>query len=248
MTADTEVREIITRAGLGRTLFVEAGAGTGKTTQLVGRIASLVIDEGVPLAGIAAITFTEAAAAELSARIRVTFERREADSTDEEVRGRCRRALADADRAAISTLHSFANRILGEHTLAAGLPLRIGILDEISSELAHEERWSRFVDELYADPVHDELLVRAVLADAALEPRYRGHATEGRRRPPGPELGPARRPPAAHTGRCRRWSSGRSTGPLRRPRPGSRSAPTTTTTSTATWPGRSFRWCGGSWP
>src|SRR5206468_12557922 len=105
--AAADVRETITRRGLGRTLFVEAGAGTGKTTQLVGRIANLVIDEGVPLAGIAAITFTEAAAAELAARIRVTFERRAAEDADAEVRARCRAAIADADRAAISTLHSF---------------------------------------------------------------------------------------------------------------------------------------------
>ena len=177
MTLDAEAREVITRRGLGRTLFVEAGAGTGKTTQLVGRIANLVIDEGVPLAGIAAITFTEAAAAELSARIRVTFEGRAANSPDGEIRARCRAAIADADRAAISTLHSFASRILGEHPLAAGLPPRIGILDEISSELAHEERWDRFVDELHADPAQEDLLVRAALADVALEPRYRGHAT-----------------------------------------------------------------------
>ena len=122
MTADAAAREIITRAGLDRTLFVEAGAGTGKTTQLVGRIASLVIDKGVRMAGIAAITFTEAAAAELSARIRVAFKRGAADSADEEVRARCRQAIEDADRAAISTLHSFASRILGEHTLDAGLP------------------------------------------------------------------------------------------------------------------------------
>src|SRR5207248_3727533 len=103
--ADADVRETITRRGLGRTLFVEAGAGTGKTTQLVERIANLVIDEGVPLAGIAAITFTEAAAAELAARIRERFERRAADSADGEVQARCRAAIADADRAAVSTLH-----------------------------------------------------------------------------------------------------------------------------------------------
>jgi ATP-dependent helicase/nuclease subunit A len=177
VTLDAGAREIITRRGLGRTLFVEAGAGTGKTTQLVGRIANLVVDEGVPLAGIAAITFTEAAAAELAARIRVTFERRAADSPDGEVRDRCRAAIADADRAAISTLHSFASRILGEHPLAAGLPPRIGILDEINSQLAHEERWDRFVEELYDDPDHEGLLIRAALADVALEPRYRGHVT-----------------------------------------------------------------------
>ena len=63
---------------LHRTLFVEAGAGTGKTTALVGRIVELVLTDDssvqVPLSQIAAITFTEAAAAELRERIRIKFE------------------------------------------------------------------------------------------------------------------------------------------------------------------------------
>ncbi|MGH9281416.1 MAG: UvrD-helicase domain-containing protein, partial [Acidimicrobiales bacterium] len=174
---DDDVRALITNLGLDRTLFVEAGAGTGKTTQLVGRIANLVIDRGVPLAGIAAITFTEAAAAELADRIRVTFERRLAESNDPVIAGRCRQAIADAGRAAISTLHGFAHRILDAHPLAAGLPPRTSIADEVSSELAAEARWERFVDALYDDPADGELLVRAALCGVDLEPRYPAHAT-----------------------------------------------------------------------
>ena len=41
------------------TLFVEAGAGSGKTRALVDRIEALVLDDGVPMDSIAAITFTE---------------------------------------------------------------------------------------------------------------------------------------------------------------------------------------------
>ena len=41
---------------LAATLFVEAGAGTGKTSALVNRIVSLVVS-GVPIEHIAAITF-----------------------------------------------------------------------------------------------------------------------------------------------------------------------------------------------
>ena len=57
------------RTDTASTLFVEAGAGAGKTTALVGRILTLV-DEGVPIDEIAAITFTEKAAAELRHRLR----------------------------------------------------------------------------------------------------------------------------------------------------------------------------------
>ena len=51
-----------------RTLLVEAGAGSGKTSLLAGRVA-LLIAAGVHPKEIVAITFTEAAASELLERI-----------------------------------------------------------------------------------------------------------------------------------------------------------------------------------
>ncbi len=171
---DQADRELISCGGLERTLFVEAGAGTGKTTQLVERIANLVLEREVPLVEIAAITFTEAAAAELQSRIRVHFERRLAAAEDLIGQQRCRDALADLDRAAIATLHGFASRLLGEFAVAAGLPPQIGVADEVSSQLAAEQRWQRFVDALYEDPAHEELLTRAALTGIHVEPRYLG--------------------------------------------------------------------------
>ncbi|HMO53703.1 MAG TPA: UvrD-helicase domain-containing protein, partial [Tepidiformaceae bacterium] len=70
---DAEHRALITSA-LDQTLFVEAGAGTGKTTALVGRIVAL-IRSGVPIERLAAITFTEKAAAELAERVRKELEK-----------------------------------------------------------------------------------------------------------------------------------------------------------------------------
>jgi ATP-dependent helicase/nuclease subunit A len=174
---DQDVRDVISRTGLGQTLFVEAGAGSGKTSQLVDRIANLVLVHAVRLANVAAITFTEAAAAELQNRIRVRFEQRAAAATDPLELERCRTALAEADMAAISTLHGFANRLLGEFAVNVGLPPRVRVLDEVSSQLAHEQRWEHFVDALYDDPAHEELLIRAALLGVPLEPRYPGHAT-----------------------------------------------------------------------
>jgi len=173
---DQATRDLVSRDGLGRTLFVEAGAGTGKTTQLVDRIANLVLHEGIRLVNIAAITFTEAAAAELQARIRVKFEQGAATSEGDE-RQRCLDAIADADLAAISTLHGFASRLLNEYAVDAGLPPRVTVLDEVSSQLAHEDRWARFVDRLYDDPAHEPLLERAHLVGVALEARYLGQPT-----------------------------------------------------------------------
>ena len=177
---DQATRDRVSVEGLGQTLFVEAGAGTGKTSQLVERIANLVLVRGVSLARIAAITFTEAAAAELQSRIRVRFEEAAADAAeagDQELLQRCRTAIDEADLAAISTLHGFASRLLGEFAVDAGLPPRVHVLDEVSSQLAQEHRWERFVDALYDDPANEDVLVRAALVGVALEPRYPGQAT-----------------------------------------------------------------------
>ena len=142
------------RNDLGRTLFVEAGAGTGKTTALVGRIVTLVRQE-VPLREVAAITFTEAAAAELRDRVRTRLQHAA-------VAGEVPPARADeVDDAAISTLHAFAQRIISEHPLEAGLPPAIEVLDEISSGLEFDERWRRFIDGLYADPTARDVLLRS---------------------------------------------------------------------------------------
>jgi len=178
---DTRARREI-RQHLDATLFVEAGAGTGKTTALVGRIIELVANDVSRLHSIAAITFTEAAAGELRDRVREELERLAAGHHDEEYAaadlddaGRARReelateALADVDAAAITTLHGFAHRILSEHPFEAGLPPTFDVYDEIRSSVAFDERWSDFLDRLLDDPAHTVALQRALVTGITLD-------------------------------------------------------------------------------
>src|SRR4051794_41971861 len=51
-------------------LFLHAGAGSGKTRVLVERFVRAVLDDGVAVDRVLAITFTEKAAAELKGRLR----------------------------------------------------------------------------------------------------------------------------------------------------------------------------------
>jgi ATP-dependent helicase/nuclease subunit A len=152
---------------LDATLFVEAGAGSGKTRALVDRVVRLVTTGTAGLDAVAAITFTEKAAAELRDRIR----RRLDDELDQARRhgateraDRCRRALDDLDSAAIGTLHSFARRLLTEHPIEAGLPPRIEVLDEVGSAVAFDDRWAGFLDQLLADPAIERPLLLATAA------------------------------------------------------------------------------------
>jgi ATP-dependent helicase/nuclease subunit A len=149
---------------LDRTLFVEAGAGTGKTTQLVGRIVELVLSgELADVAELAAITFTEAAAAELRHRVRERLERVRGDHVPGSVeRHRIDDALDRIDEATISTLHGFAARLLADFPVEAGLPPGFEVADEIAAEVTERERWAELLDELFADPELEPVLRRAL--------------------------------------------------------------------------------------
>ncbi|MET0626952.1 MAG: UvrD-helicase domain-containing protein [Acidimicrobiia bacterium] len=149
---------------LDETLFVEAGAGSGKTKSLVDRVVALVTVADVPMREIVAVTFTEKAAAELRDRIRRELER-VAALEDPVVAPRAATALDDLDGAAVSTLHAFAQRILVEHPIEAGLPPRVHVLDDIASQVAFEDRWARFLDRLLDDPALERSLLLALNAD-----------------------------------------------------------------------------------
>ena len=138
---------------LDETLFVEAGAGTGKTTSLVDRILELVGSGTTTLDRIAAITFTEAAAAELRDRIRTELERAaDDDSLSEERQTRNSQGVEQLDNAAIQTLHSFAAALLHERPLEAGLPPSFETMDAIESELAFDEAWTQWIDAALDEP------------------------------------------------------------------------------------------------
>ena len=139
---------------LDTNFIVEAGAGTGKTYALVSRVVALV-KAGYQMGGIVAITFTEAAAAELSERIRSRIEQLldDENSANEgdalyplvgDERANVERALDDIDQAAIQTIHSFAAQLLQERPMEIGLPPGWAPMDEIDSAERFADRWDEW--------------------------------------------------------------------------------------------------------
>lgn len=132
---------------LDATLFVEAGAGSGKTDSLVRRVANLVL-AGVPMGSIAAITFTEKAASELRHRVRERLHEAVAASSDAAQLELATAAIAELDLAPVGTLHAFARRVLNEFPVEAQLPPRFDVLDEVQSATAFHERFTDFLEAL----------------------------------------------------------------------------------------------------
>ncbi len=127
---------------LDTTLFVDAGAGSGKTQALVRRVVNLV-EAGVPITSIAAITFTERAAAELRSRVRTALEASRTPTADT--------AASQLEQAPIGTLHAFARRLIGEAPFSAGVPPGFTVLDELESALAFDDAWDDLVAALLAE-------------------------------------------------------------------------------------------------
>ena len=133
-----------------RSLLVEAGAGSGKTALLAGRVA-LLISAGIHPKDIAAITFTEAAAAELLERIEsivrvllsggVPVELAEAlPSGLTEVQKTHLQNGADAlDEITCTTIHGFCQQLIRPYPVATGLDPGATIIDPAAVELAYQD-------------------------------------------------------------------------------------------------------------
>ncbi len=103
-------------------LLLDASAGSGKTSVLVERFVRAVLEDGVDVSAILAITFTDKAAAELRERIRLRL--RELGAIEE---------ARATEGAFISTIHGFCARVLRAQALAAGIDPRFVVLDELDA-------------------------------------------------------------------------------------------------------------------
>src|SRR4051812_9539671 len=104
MIADQQARDVIAEE-LGATLVVEAAAGTGKTTALVGRIVAVVRRGVATLNQIIAVTFTEKAAGEMKLRLRTELEKARTKASGRE-RQNLEHALEQLEVARIGTIHA----------------------------------------------------------------------------------------------------------------------------------------------
>jgi ATP-dependent exoDNAse (exonuclease V) beta subunit len=127
--ADEQARRRI-REDLDATLFVEAAAGTGKTSALVGRIVSLLRAGGATLDRVVAVTFTEKAAGEMKLRLRAEIESTRASLASEVERERLETALEHLELAKIGTIHAFCADLLRERPVEA----RVDPLFEVAPE------------------------------------------------------------------------------------------------------------------
>ena len=133
---NTELSDAAARAAivteLDRTMMVEAGAGSGKTTSLVNRMVALIGEGKSPIEKISAVTFTRKAAAELRQKFQIELEERLKQSVNAQ-RERYGIALANLEQVFTGTIHSFCARLLRERPVEAGIDPAFLEMDELES-------------------------------------------------------------------------------------------------------------------
>ena len=133
-----------------RSFLVEAGAGSGKTAVMAGRIAMLLAG-GVAPKSIAAVTFTEFAASELLIRVRafvgalaagdIPTELRVAlpGGLSDEQRDNLKAADAALDEMTCSTIHGFCQRLIAPYPVEAAIDPGAGVMDRVEADRAFRE-------------------------------------------------------------------------------------------------------------
>lgn len=160
--------DIALRLPLSGVHLIEASAGTGKTFTLTAWLLRLLLEAGVPLPQLLAVTFTRAATAELRERVRRRLrvaerlldggvaEGEEAQQTaaileqtrshgvsSDQLRLRLQAALLQLDEACIFTIHGFCARALKEFGFLAGSLNEDGVIDQAGTiwQQVAEDLW-----------------------------------------------------------------------------------------------------------
>ena len=160
---DTNSRNLIV-SEIHQNFFVEAGAGSGKTTMLVSRMDAMV-EEGIDIRKICAITFTKAAAAEFYERFqKLLIERSNPDyvwvdtghagqlpEPTPETRRLCAQALQDIDLCFMGTIDSFCSMVLSEHPSEAHIPSDATIVSDQEAEVFYKQMYVKICSGEYGE-------------------------------------------------------------------------------------------------
>jgi ATP-dependent helicase/nuclease subunit A len=135
----------------GRNLIVSAAAGSGKTTVLVERFVCLITgaEPRADVDRILAVTFTDAAASQLKARIGNALRTKLQDKRDT----RLERQLLLLDKASISTIHSFCLDVVRQNFHRFEKPAldpAFDVLDQNESPALQRDILERVFEEAYA--------------------------------------------------------------------------------------------------
>ncbi|MEG0292516.1 MAG: helicase-exonuclease AddAB subunit AddA [Anaerovoracaceae bacterium] len=130
-----------------KNILVSAAAGSGKTAVLVERIIRLILDDNVSIDELLVVTFTNAAASEMKAKV-IKAIKKEIKNNNEKS-SFLREQLDKASNASISTFHAFALNIIKRYFYVININPKMNIIDETLSSTIKKNIMGNVFDEEY---------------------------------------------------------------------------------------------------
>lgn len=140
---------------IDKNFFVIANAGSGKTSILVNRMVAMV-EKGVDVSKICAITFTKNAAAEFLDRFQEKLRERSVASNDyvaqypgdlgtpnDITRDNCIKALLNINLCFLGTIDSFCNKALSEFPVDANIPSSSVVIDNDEKFMLYKKEYEK---------------------------------------------------------------------------------------------------------
>lgn len=161
---------------IDETMLVEAGAGSGKTSVMAGRVAYLFAQGALPR-NVAAITFTEFAASELRIRIEKFVNSLSSGGVPDDIatafpdgvldhqRQNLIRARQCLDELLCSTIHGFAQALIKPYPAESRIDPGAEIADPTEGDIAFNERYLNWLKEHLTGDRDDDIIAELVLAD-----------------------------------------------------------------------------------
>ena len=130
----------------GANILVSAAAGSGKTSVLVERIITKVIEDKVDVDKILVVTFTSAAASEMKQRLLKALYKKIDEKPDDAY---LQRQISLLNRANISTIHSFCLNMIKNNFYLLEMPANFRIGDTAEIEILKQEVIESIFEEKY---------------------------------------------------------------------------------------------------
>lgn len=140
----TPMQEKAIMHGSGNAL-VSASAGSGKTFVVIERIIRLIIEEGVGIDEILAVTFTKLAAQEMKDKLRSALTKKYISTGD----NRLKEQLELINASDISTIHSFCSKLIKKYFYVLGVDYSSRVVDEIEKKSLQERAVNLLFERLY---------------------------------------------------------------------------------------------------
>ncbi len=151
-------------------VLVSASAGSGKTFVMIKRLIRLVVEGKARVSEILAVTFTEAAAAEMKQKLIAALRKEFAAGKDN---SKIRAALEEVPTASISTIHKFCADLLRRYFYEIGLDPAFRVADETNADdirgKAIDKTFQKLYDEGNEDFLYLVRIFRSMRSDSALK-------------------------------------------------------------------------------